>query len=196
MRKFFIKILSLILCLIMTLGILAVISVYADDSPVINGDDSRLTVSKSHYEVGEPIMVSGVGSGTDWLGIYREGAPHSIRWVYVDSAKGGPGSGKEINIRTVPDVNAGEPVDIPAGTYIIRLMPNDSSNIADTIAWATITVGDAATPDTGVSTPLSAVYELENDTDGFATGTVTVHARRRDQRPQYRHVLGKRGGQA
>jgi len=174
MRKIFIKILSSILCLVMTMGILAVVSVHADDRPVINGDDSRLTVSKSHYEVGEPIMVSGVGSGTDWLGIYREGAPHSIRWVYVDSAKGGPGSGKEINIRTVPDVNAGEPVDIPAGTYIIRLMPNDSSNIAEAIAWSTITVGAATTPDTGVSTPLSAVYELENDTDGFATGTVKV----------------------
>ena len=166
-------VLSLFLPLVLTMLMISTITVSAV-SPVINGDSSRLTVDQDHYAVGEPIMVSGIGSGTDWLGIYREGASHSVRWVYVDAAKGGPGSGKEINIRTVPDVNAGEPVDIPAGTYIIRLMPNDSSNIVEAIAWATITVGDATPPDTGASTPLSAVYELDNDTDGFATGTVTV----------------------
>jgi hypothetical protein len=145
-----------------------------DTPPEINGDASRLTVSKAAYAEGEAIMVSGVGSGTDWLGIYRVDAPHSIRWTYVDTARGGPGSGVEVNMRTVPDVNGGEPVDIPAGTYIIRLMANDSSNFADCIAWTTITVGDVEAPDAGASAPLSATYKLDNDTDGFATGTVTV----------------------
>ena len=141
--------------------------------PEINGDATRLTVNKVHYEVGEPIMVSGVGSGTDWLGIYRVDAGHSIRWTYVDTARGGPGSGVEVNMRTVPDVNNGEPLDIPEGTYIIRLMANDSSNFSDCIAWTTITVGGNAS-DVGVSMPISATYTLDHDTDGFATGKVTV----------------------
>lgn len=174
MRKFIVKILSLALCLAMSLGILAVISVHADEAPEISGDASRLTVSKASYAEGEAIMVSAIGSGTDWIGIYRVGAPHSIRWTYVDTARGGPGSGKEVNLRTVPDVNAGEPTDLPAGTYIIRLMANDSSDFANCIAMATITVGSGAASDTSVSAPLSATYDLVNDTDGFAAGTVTV----------------------
>lgn len=173
MRTFSVKLLSLVLCLLLSLGILAALPVFADESPVIQGDDSRLTVDKASYAVGEPIMVSGIGSGTDWLGIYRVDAPHSIRWTYVDTARGGPGSGVAVNMRTVPDVNGGEPVDIPAGTYIIRLMANDSSNFADCIAWTTITVGGSTT-DAGASAPISATYKTDNDTDGFAAGTVTV----------------------
>lgn len=173
MRKFIVKILSLALCLAMSLGILAVISVHADEAPEISGDASRLTVSKASYAEGEAIMVSAIGSGTDWIGIYRVGAPHSIRWTYVDTARGGPGSGKEVNLRTVPDVNAGEPTDLPAGTYIIRLMANDSSDFANCIAMATITIGSVGT-DHSISAPLSAAYKLENDTDGLAAGTVTV----------------------
>ncbi len=175
MRKSFIKLSSLILVMILILGVITALSFTASaESPVIEGDDSRLTVDKSTYEVGEPIMVSGVGSGKDWLGIYRQSAPHSIRWTYVDTANGGPGSGVAVNIRTVPDVNGGEPLDIPAGTYIIRLMPNDSTNISEAIAWTTITVSESTAPSAGVSAPISATYKLENDTDGFATGTVTV----------------------
>ena len=162
----------LLLALVLTLGwSLPIFG--SEDSPEIHGDATRLTVSKVHYAVGEPIMVSGVGSGTDWLGIYRVDAGHSIRWTYVDTARGGPGSGVEVNMRTVPDVNNGEPLDIPEGTYIIRLMANDSSNFSDCIAWTTITVGGNAS-DVGVSMPISATYTLDHDTDGFATGKVTV----------------------
>lgn len=173
MRTLSVRMLSIALCLILSLGILAVLPTFADAAPEITGDASRLTVDKSAYAVGEPIMVSGIGSGTDWLGIYRVDALHSIRWTYIDTARGGPGSGVAVNMRTVPDVNGGEPLDIPAGTYIIRLMANDSSNFADCIAWTTITVGDGEA-DVGASAPLSATYKLENETDGFACGTVTV----------------------
>lgn len=172
MKKFILRSLALLLALL--LGLTAALSLMvAAEEPVIEGDASRLTVSKASYAEGEAIMVSAVGSGTDWIGIYRVGAPHSIRWTYVDTARGGPGSGNEVNLRTVPDVNAGEPTDLPAGTYIIRLMANDSSDFANCIAMTTITIG-SGTVDTSVSAPLSATYELEDDTDGFATGTVTV----------------------
>ena len=172
MKKFALRSLALLLALL--LGLTASLSLaVAAEGPVIEGDASRLTVSKSSYAEGEAIMVSAIGSGTDWIGIYRVGAPHSIRWTYVDAARGGPGSGNEVNLRTVPDVNAGEPTDLPAGTYIIRLMANDSSDFANCIAMTTITIGSGMA-DTTVSAPVSATYELEDDTDGFATGTVTV----------------------
>ena len=175
MKKLILKLSAVSLCLFLLLSVLFALSFSASaEEPVIEGDATRLTVDKSAYAEGEAIMVSGVGSGTDWLGIYRVGAPHSIRWTYIDTARGGPGSGVAVNMRTVPDVNAGEPVDIPAGTYIIRLMANDSSDFSNCIAMTTITVGDGAEPDTGVSAPTSASYKLEHDSDGFATGTVTV----------------------
>lgn len=175
MRAHTVKRCSLCLALLLAVSLFTVLTLTVSaDAPEIHGDASRLTVDKASYAVGEPIMVSGIGSGTDWLGIYRVDAPHSIRWTYVDTARGGPGSGVSVNMRTVPDVNGGEPLDIPAGTYIIRLMANDSSNFADCIAWTTITVGEGTIPDTGVSTPVSAGYRAENDTDGYATGTVTV----------------------
>ena len=172
MKKFVLRFFALLLVLLMSLTAALSLTAAAKE-PVIEGDASRLTVSKANYAEGEAIMVSAVGSGTDWIGIYRVGAPHSIRWTYVDTARGGPGSGKEVNLRTVPDVNAGEPTDLPAGTYIIRLMANDSSDFANCIAMTTITIGSGVA-DTTVSAPISATYELENDTDGFATGTVTV----------------------
>lgn len=174
MKRNILKITVLLITLVLICSLTSVMSfTVMADAPEIEGDASRLTVSKSSYAEGEAIMVSAIGSGTDWIGIYRVGAGHSIRWTYVDTAKGGPGSGKEVNLRTVPNVNGGEPVDLPAGTYIIRLMANDSSDFANCIAMATITIGNGMA-DTDVSTPLSATYELENDTDGFATGTVTV----------------------
>ena len=172
MKKFVLRFLALLLVLLMSLTAALSLTAAAKE-PVIEGDASRLTVHKADYAEGEAIMVSAVGSGTDWIGIYRVDAPHSIRWIYVDTAKGGPGSGKEVNLRTVPNVNGGEPTDLPAGTYIIRLMANDSSDFADCIAMTTITIGSGMA-DTTVSAPISATYELENDTDGFATGTVTV----------------------
>ncbi len=172
MKKFVLRFLALLLVLLMSLTAALSLTAAAKE-PVIEGDASRLTVNKATYAEGEAIMVSAVGSGTDWIGIYRVGAPHSIRWTYVDTARGGPGSGKEVNLRTVPNVNGGEPTDLPAGTYVIRLMANDSSDFANCIAMTTITIGSGVA-DTTVSAPISATYELENDTDGFATGTVTV----------------------
>ena len=172
MKRTILRSLSLLLALLLGLTASLALTAAAEE-PVIEGDATRLTVSKASYAEGEAIMVSAIGSGTDWIGIYRVGAPHSIRWTYVDTARGGPGSGNEVNLRTVPDVNAGEPTDLPAGTYVIRLMANDSSDFANCIAMTTITIGSGAA-DTTVSAPVSAIYELEDDTDGFATGTVTV----------------------
>lgn len=177
MRNVFVKLLSLSLSFSLAVAaLLTVIPKAAEEGePTINGDASRLTVDKTTYTEGEPIMVSGIGSGTDWLGIYRVDAPHSIRWTYVDTSRGGPGSGVAVNIRTVPDVNGGEPLDIPAGTYVIRLMANDSSSFDDCIAWTTVTVVAREIQNTEtVSAPASAAYDPSDPTDGYATGTVTV----------------------
>lgn len=166
---------AVLLFMALTLGLFTLLPLTVTaEAPEISGDASRLTVDKSTYIEGEPIMVAGVGTGADWVGIYREGAPHSIRWFYVDTAKGGPGSGVAVNIRQVPDVNAGEPVTLPVGTYVIRLMPDDSSDLSRVISWTTITIVANPEAEKEVPPPASASYTLTGEMAGFATGTVSV----------------------
>lgn len=170
------------LCLFLLLSLLSAIprATLAAEEPVVQGDASRLTVSKTVYEEGEPILVSAIGSGTDWIGIYRVGIPHSVRWTYVDASRNGPGSGVEVNLRTVSGQNSGEPLDLPAGEYIIRLMPNDSTNINEAIAWIPVTITRAIPADETISPPLSAIYSLDSPTDGFAAGSITVKVSAQD----------------
>jgi len=99
---------------------------------------SLLTSDKTAYGLNDPINLTAVGSGQDWVGLYRPGALHSIRWVYVKDI----GSGVTFDMRSVGEVNDGEPEDLSAGRYIIRLMPNDSTNIQEALAVIEITIGD------------------------------------------------------
>ncbi len=144
--------------------------------PASGGDLTRLSVSKTEYEYSEKITVSAIGSGKDWVGIYYPGAAHSIYWTYIDkSASNGVGSGVEFDIREAANKKSDSPSKLPAGKYVIRLMPNDSENIADTIAWVEIVI-KTFDPNTAPKPekPLSAEYKLANNTDGFSEGVLTV----------------------
>ena len=144
------------------------------DAPESGGDMSKLTVNKTAFGYNEAITVSAVGSGKDWVGIYYPDAEHSLYWTYVTEV----GSGTEFNMRTVAHKNNSAPSKLSAGSYIIRLMPNDSENIADAIAWVGITIeaqsGGAAGGNANLKAPVSATYQLKNNTDGFSEGTLTV----------------------
>ncbi|MBE6624829.1 MAG: hypothetical protein E7622_04200 [Ruminococcaceae bacterium] len=86
---------------------------------VVEGDSSLMSIEKTEFLVGEPIMVSAIGDGTDWVGFYYPGIKTSARYHYVSEAKGGPGSG------VAKDVRNGQSFGV--GDYIVRLMPNDST---------------------------------------------------------------------
>lgn len=140
-----------------------------DVNALVQGDPTKLTVSESLagtavYQSGEPITVSAVGSGTDWVGIFKVGAKGSTKWHYIDTAQDGPGSGVATDITQYTALDPGE--------YVIRLMPDGTSNHGKALAWALVTVvePDPVVPDA----PVSATYQLDNDTDGYAAGTVTV----------------------
>ena len=97
-----------------------------EEDPPVNTD--LLTTDKTAYTVGEPITVTAVGSGTDWVGIAPKGAQGSLRWWYVTSV----GSETPFDLLAVTDGN-GQSGSIPAGTYEIRLIPNDQSWAVGTI---------------------------------------------------------------
>ena len=137
------------------------------ESPVM-GDASRLFIEKTEFAEGEEINISAVGSGKDWVGIYNMGEPHSIRWVYIADM----GSGETFDLWANSIDNGSSPESLPAGEYIIRLMPDDTSELGRAVAWVNITVGDPA--NTGKPATPTAIYTLDNPTDGFAKGKLTV----------------------
>lgn len=112
------------------------------DTPVI-GDASRFSIEKTEFTVGEAIKVTAVGSGTDWVGIYRMNEQDSMRWVYVETV----GSGVEFDVWTQTQDNGSSPATLGEGTYIIRLMPNDQTDHGLAIASVIITVTKPEAPE-------------------------------------------------
>ena len=134
---------------------------------VLVAEEEILSLEKTTFTVGEAINVRAIGDGTDWIGIYYPGEPHSIRWKYVTDF----GSGNAYDITKGVD-NGGAPDVLPAGEYVIRLMPNDSTNTAEALAEISITIVESL--DDLPQTPVSATYTLDNATDGFAKGKISV----------------------
>jgi len=150
------------------------ITITSDDNvPQSGGDMTKLTVNKTTFGYNEAITVSAIGSGLDWVGIYYPGEPHSLYWTYLDPANGGVGSGVQFNMKTVANKSNSAPSKLPPGTYVIRLMPNDSTEISEALAWVTITIEPQESAGK-LDKPLSATYVLANETDGFSEGTLTV----------------------
>ncbi len=154
------------------------IKIKADaNAPTSGGDLTKLNVPKTEYGYNEKINISAIGSGKDWVGIYYPTGTRSLYWAYIDSsASKGVGSGVEFDIKTAPNRNSDAPSKFPAGKYIIRLMPDDTSDLSKAVAWVEITVKE---PDPSEivkpAKPLSAEYVLKNNTDGFSEGTLTVN---------------------
>lgn len=129
----------------------------------VMAEESLLSLEKTEFAVGEAINVTAIGSGLDWIGIYYPDEPHSIRWQYVKDF----GSGNSFDITKGVD-NGGAPDILPAGEYIVRLMPNDSTNKAEALAEITITIGETAKP----KTPFWASYTPMKS--GYAEGVISV----------------------
>ncbi len=81
----------------------------------------KLIVDKTEYGVGEPIMITAYGSGTDWVGIATRGGDASIGWYYVEEI-----SGQTVNFfEYAHDSNGVYTAHLPAGEYTVYLIPDD-----------------------------------------------------------------------
>lgn len=132
-----------------------------------------LETDKTEYKYGEDIVVTAAG-GTDtaWVGIYKDGE------------KPGNTSGTVPSLfwyRSNEDWSAGKPVVVqkqitndrvkilPPGKYDIHLFEDEGYTIIKSVE---VTVSTDY-----VDAHLTSIeYDLDNDTDGFANGTVTVSA--------------------
>ncbi len=144
----------------------------------------RLSTDKRTYAVGEPILVTAIGEGKDWVGLYLAedsydpgaGGQVSIYWYYVAADGNAAGETKNIfeseynNIGDRPAFAAG----LPAGAYRLVLMENDGYHVLECVD---IEIVDTAAPDTpgqAPSAPASAIYTSAGAGKGRADGTLTV----------------------
>ncbi|MBO4327238.1 MAG: metallophosphoesterase [Clostridia bacterium] len=135
-----------------------------------NGD-RKLIVSKTEYDYGEPILITAYGEGLDWVGIYSPDGKASILWVYIDPSRGGVGSGTQFDIIARGVINNGASrADIKPGKYIIRLMPDDTSDLSKALETVEITVNNKQAA--GPKAPISAEYTPAGS--GFGGGILTV----------------------
>ena len=104
--------------------------------------DELLTTDKTTYKVGESIMITAVGSGTDWVGIAKKGDEGSMRWWYLDPVSGyiNVGSGVPFDaVNSEANYNTQDP--LTAGTYLIAIVRDDKPfSSGDYIASLEITI--------------------------------------------------------
>ncbi|MBR3785455.1 MAG: InlB B-repeat-containing protein [Firmicutes bacterium] len=128
-----------------------------------------LITNKLNYNVGEDIIVTASGTGKDWVGLYKKGTKpgleanggtSSVCYYYVNSNT--QVSGKPFILQQGIGLTASNG-QLSEGEYYLVLMENDGYN---QLARVDNIVIEAR--------PESVTYKLENETDGFANGTVTI----------------------
>ena len=112
-----------------------------DGSVTIVNGDYELYVNKTHFEVGEQILVSGKGSGTkDWIGIYPVEYATSVKYQYLENV--GDGVVFDITENYIKGGMYSQYSSLPAGEYVIRLQANGSDYYDGHRALVRITIGD------------------------------------------------------
>lgn len=120
--------------------------------PMSISGEELLKVNKTTYTQGEDILVTAIGDGDDWVGIYQKSDTipdvTSILWYYVD--KEGNSSGDTKNIFDSEYINRQELADLPAGEYKVCLFADGGYDI---LAQKDITIkaNAASTPTTSVT---------------------------------------------
>lgn len=133
--------------------------------------DFSLTTDKNSYEYGEDIMVTASGTNC-WVGIYEaddsygKNGENSFCYFYT---KDYPGTPVAIQKTTANDRFTDLGSVLPAGKYVVRLFQTIGTNDYNLKSSKEISVVPGDLEDL-----LSIRYSLDNATDGFANGTVTV----------------------
>lgn len=142
----------------------------------IGGTDLMLKTDKDTYEISEPIVVTASGgTETAWVGLYKKddkygtGATTSIYWYYISDNAAGNISGKPTVIQNgIHNSDSSNPEKkLAAGDYILYLFNDSGYNVIKSCEFK-------VEGKDNVDSLRSVEYVLDNDTDGFANGVVTV----------------------
>lgn len=170
-KKHFTSLLSLLLILSFAFSVCPVLPAMAEEH--------SLTLDKTEYAVGEPILCTATGSEKDWVGIYRRGdtvdpaaenGVPSICWYYVH--QGSFTSGSTYNILTDAAVNASRvDKEFTAGEYKAVLFENDGYGILAQVDFV-ITDKKTEVPDE----PVDGSYVRTDKTEYFIGEDILVTA--------------------
>ena len=139
--------------------------------------EHSLLTDQTVYESGEDIIVSATGNTNCWVGLYRKddaygaGNKTSIYWYYINQPSNGQISGKPTVLQTgIHNADSSNPSTILSpGEYVLYLFDGTGGNDYNAVMSTSLTVTEAKIPAlTGIT------YKLEEQTDGFANGVVTV----------------------
>lgn len=155
--------------------IIGVVMLFMAVLPVGSLADELLKTNKTTYTEGEDILITAVGDGEDWVGIYQKGDPLkdvvSIRWYYV--AMDGNTSGSEKNIFHSEYVNRTELASLPAGEYTVYLLADGGYQV---LSRVDITVIEDTTVPTVPEAPSEVTYDRTGTYAGAADGKLTIRA--------------------
>ncbi len=142
---------------------------YSNTNPTIATD-------KLVYKTGEPIVVTATGGNDAWAGLYKDtdkygsgaGSVVSIYWYWVNRPSTGFFSGKPTVLQTgFHDTSSSNPgIALAPGKYKIYIFSDGGYNAVNSVEIEVIP--------SDVQDLTSLDYKLDNNTDGFANGTVTV----------------------
>lgn len=125
-----------------------------------------LETKKKTYAVGEDVKVrASAVTDSSWVGLYKKGDVHgsgktpAINWYYVNNYE----RGEYVVIQDKLENNA---VTLTAGEYELRLFRDSGYDMIESVEFRI--------EPAGLSGLKSIGYVLDNNTDGFADGTVTV----------------------
>ncbi len=100
---------------------------FAADAPLYSSlNEIILTTDKTTYKVGEPIMCTATGIGTDWLVVARTDAANwQIRWNLQPAAgRRNVTSGEPFDMTTAPAETRAGARKLTAGEYVIAIIEN------------------------------------------------------------------------
>ncbi len=135
-----IRLLALLLTLVMIAGLVPVFVVSAEDS-----GEKSITLEKDTFEYGEDVIVTAVGEGKDWIGLYTasdpsDGSVTSIYWYY-------PAENPSVNIKeTKSNSDRSDLFDLPVGEYRLVLFANDSYDVIATKEFSVVAAPETDDP--------------------------------------------------
>ncbi len=142
----------------------------------LGGTTPALSTPKTTYQYGEAIIAAATGNANCWVGLYgKNDTPRvitSIYWYYNARPDEGIISGKPTILQTTThNGNSSNPTnDVMPGEYRIYLFDGSGGDEYKIVTYVDITVEGSS----NVDSLLALDYKLNDETDGFANGVVTV----------------------
>lgn len=136
----------------------------------VSGHKKSIAFNKTEYAVGEPVYITATGTGSDWIGIYKESdnprKVNPIYWYYVDDDTHDSGEPYDIKEQK-SNKSRKEAFYLPEGTYKAFLLYENGYYAIDE---AKMEVKGEGLP----SAPVSLEYFQEQVQSGMADGKVRV----------------------